>query len=103
MNKILRGCFILIGSVAILFALGFFFQMTWATQLWPLPSGRLSNIFISSILAAIGAPVVWIGLSGETRAMAGGAINLLVTNAGFAMPLSVSTDANLSRRYSSLR
>ncbi len=84
MGKAFRWSLVLVGSAAIVFALGFFLQMNWATQIWPLPSGRLSNIFISSILAAIGAPVVWIGLIGEKRAMAGGAINLLVTNAGFA-------------------
>jgi hypothetical protein len=84
MNKILRWVLILSGTVAIAFAIGFFYQMTWATQVWPFQSSRLSNIFISSILAAIGAPVIWIGLVGERRAMAGGALNLLVTFAGFA-------------------
>ena len=86
---------VLIGTISILFSIGFFFQMGWATQVWPLQSSRLSNIFISSILAAIGAPVVWIGLSGERRAMVGGALNLLVTNAGFA----ISTFAFYSRSH----
>jgi hypothetical protein len=44
----------------------------------------MSNIFVSSILAAIGAPIIWIGLANESRAMAGGALNLLVTGAGIA-------------------
>src|SRR6185503_8131060 len=85
MNKILRGSAVLIGTIAIAVSIGLFLQMPWATQVWPLPSGPLSNIFVSSILAAIGAPIVWIGLSGEARAAAGGAINLLVTNLGFAI------------------
>jgi hypothetical protein len=85
MNKTFRASLVLIGSIAILFSIGFFLQTSWATQVWPFQSGRLSNIFISSILAAVGAPVIWIGLSGETRAMVGGALNLLVTNAGFAI------------------
>jgi hypothetical protein len=84
MSRLLRLILVFSGSVAVVIAIGFFLQMTWATQVWPLKSGRLSNIFISSILAAIGAPIVWIGLVGERRAMAGGALNLLVTHAGFA-------------------
>jgi hypothetical protein len=34
------------------------------------------------MLAAIGAPIIWIGLSGEFAAMRGGALNLLITAAG---------------------
>jgi hypothetical protein len=82
MNRIFRWALVLGGSLAILFAAGFFLQASWATMIWPVRSTRLSNIFISSILAAIGAPIIWIGLANEARAMVGGALNLLVTNAG---------------------
>jgi hypothetical protein len=85
MNKILRWILILVGCISLFTALGFYLQLSWVTQIWPIQSGRLSNIFVSSIMAAVGAPIVWIGLSAETRAMAGGALNLLVTNAGFAI------------------
>ena len=50
-----------------------------------MPSARLSNIFVSSILAAIGAPIVWIALSNEARAIAGGAINLVIANGAIAI------------------
>lgn len=72
-------------SAAIAVSIGLYLQSPWAIQVWPLPSGQLSNIFMSSILAAIGAPIIWICLSGDTRAAAGGALNLLVTNLGFAV------------------
>jgi hypothetical protein len=85
MNKFFRWILVLVGSVSLLTAAGFFLQLSWVTQIWPVESSRLSNIFVSSIMAAIGAPIVWIGLSGEERAMAGGATNLLVTNGGFAV------------------
>jgi hypothetical protein len=85
MNKTLRWILILIGRISVVVAIGFFIQAPSFTQLWPLQSSRLSNIFLSSIFAAIGCPIIWIGLSGERRAMAGGALNLLVTNAGFAI------------------
>jgi hypothetical protein len=84
MNRLFRWVLVLGGAAAIIYAAGFFLQASWATLVWPIKSTRLSNIFISSILAAIGAPIVWIGLANEARAMVGGALNLLVTNAGFA-------------------
>jgi hypothetical protein len=63
-------------------AVGYFLRLPWATVGWPWEDGRLSYIFISSIMAAIAAPILWIGLSGESGAAAGGAINLGVTFAG---------------------
>jgi hypothetical protein len=84
MNKTMRTGFVLAGAVSLLMAFAFFLQMPWTAWVWPIKSSPLSNIFISSILAAIAAPTLWIGLAGEARALAGGAINLLVTSAGFA-------------------
>jgi hypothetical protein len=62
-------------------ATGFFLEAPWATGIWPVPSSRLSNIFVSSILASIAAPVLWIGLADEPRAMAGGAMDLALSSA----------------------
>jgi hypothetical protein len=42
----------------------------------------LSYVFIASILAAIAIPVLWIGVSGETAAIQGGAGNLAVMYGG---------------------
>jgi len=85
MQKPLRIALLIAGLSALAFAVGFFMQAPWATAIWPVPSARLSNIFVSSILAAIGTPVVWIALSGELRAMAGGAINLALANGAIAV------------------
>jgi hypothetical protein len=79
MIKIGRISFVVIGLLALAATLAFFFQLPIATQIWPWPVGRLSYIFIASISAAIGAPVLWIGLSGKLRAAAPWAINLLIT------------------------
>jgi hypothetical protein len=84
MNSVPRWIAVAVGAAAIVVSIGLFLEQPWATWVWPLPSSHLSNIFLSSILAAIGAPVAWIGLSGDLRAAAGGALNLGVTNAGFA-------------------
>jgi hypothetical protein len=66
-------------------AVGFFFQANWAVGIWPWETSRLSNIFISSILAAAGIPVLWIALSGELAATAAGAINLAVIFGGMTL------------------
>jgi hypothetical protein len=84
MNPVPRGIAVAVGAAAIVMSIGLFLEQPWATWMWPVPSSHLSNIFLSSILAAVGAPVAWIGLSGDLRAAAGGALNLGVTNAGFA-------------------
>jgi hypothetical protein len=63
---------LVIAGVVLVATGGFYFQMPWATSLWPWPDGRLSYIFIASILAAIVVPVVWITLVGEWGAAAGG-------------------------------
>jgi len=46
---------------------------------------------VSSILASIGAPVVWIALADEPRAMAGGAFDLVLSNAAIAVAAYVFT------------
>ena len=84
MNRLIRYVLVATGLAALGLAAGFFFQLEWATGLWPWPTSRLSNIFIASILAASGVPVLWIGISGELAAITAGAINLFVANAGMA-------------------
>jgi hypothetical protein len=85
MSLPLRVALVLAGVAGLVLGAGFFFQLKWAVELWPLAAGRLSNIFVASILAAIAAPVVWIGLVGEPGAMAAGALNLAVTYGGIAV------------------
>jgi hypothetical protein len=83
-HRLVRYALVAAGAAALALAAGFFFQMGWAVGLWPWPTSRLSNIFIASILAASGVPVLWIGISGELAAITAGAINLFVANAGMA-------------------
>lgn len=85
----IRALFVVGGMVFLVLTAGFFLQMGWAKALWPWPAGRLSYIFISSITAAIAAPMIWIGLTGEFGAARGGAVNLGITAAGTAAYLFV--------------
>lgn len=80
-----RKALIITGVAALVLTIGFFIQAPWATVLWPLQAGRLSYIFIASILAAAAVPVIWIGISGEMTAMLGGAINFGVAYTAFAI------------------
>lgn len=81
----LRIALLIGGVLALVFAAGYFIEAPWATGIWPVPSSRLSNIFVSSILASIGAPIVWIAIADEPRAMAGGAIDLVLSNGTIAV------------------
>lgn len=81
----IRALFIVGGIVFLVITAGFFLRMNWATALWPWPDGRLSYIFLSSIAAAIAAPMIWIGLTREFGAARGGAVNLGITAAGAAV------------------
>ena len=76
--KLMRIALLAGGAVVMLLALGFVFQVPFVTALWPWPDGRLSFIFVGSILAAAAASMLWIGWSGELGAMTGGLSNLLV-------------------------
>ena len=69
----------LIGGLVILtLAIGFIFQIPMATNLWPWPDGRLSYLFIGSILAAVSVAALWIGWTGEYGALPAGSLNVLV-------------------------
>jgi hypothetical protein len=70
------------GVASLVLTAAFFWRWGWATDLWPWPDTRLSFVFLASIVAAIGLPALWIGLSGELRAVEAGALDLAVTYAG---------------------
>ena len=76
--KLIRYATVLGGLVILALALGFIFQLPFATSLWPWPDGRLSYLFIGSILAAASAAAFWIGWTGEFGALPAGSLNIFV-------------------------
>jgi len=72
----------LLGILMLLLAFGFIFRIPTATALWPWPDGRLSYLFIGSILAAASAAALWIGWAGEPGALPAGALNVFVIALG---------------------
>ena len=76
--KLLRYLTLLGGLVILLLAAGFIFQSPVSARIWPWPDGRLSYLFIGSILAAVSAAALWIGWTGEFGALPAGSLNILV-------------------------
>lgn len=76
--KIIRFLAWLFGMITFLLGLAFAFRLSFAASLWLWPDGKLSYLFIGSILVAASASLLWIGWSGGWTALAGGSLNVLV-------------------------
>ncbi len=87
MDKILRTVLIIAGMLSLIMAVGFCLQLPWAVRLWPWADSFSPYLFLGSITAATAASLLWIGLSGELAAAAGGALHLTVFYAGLASSL----------------
>jgi len=87
MNKILRIVLTIVGMLSLILAVGFCLRLPWTVRLWPWADSFLPYPFLGSITAATTASLLWIGLSGELRSAAGGALHLTVFYAGLASSL----------------
>ena len=87
MNKILRIVLTIVGMLSLILAVGFCSQLPWVVWLWPWADTFSPYLFLGSIAAATAASLLWIGLSGELRSAAGGALHLTVFYAGLASSL----------------
>jgi hypothetical protein len=76
--KQIRIAIFVVGWVILALAVGFIFHLPFATGIWPWPDGRLSYLFIGSILAAVSAAALWIGWTGELGALPAGSLNIFV-------------------------
>jgi hypothetical protein len=85
MQPLARLVLVLSALATLIVGAGFALQLPWALWLWPWQDGRLSYIFIGSIAAAIGVPILWIGLRGVSAAIPGGALNLIVAMGGMSL------------------
>lgn len=76
---------IIVGIAALGIALAVGRNVPEVVGLWPYSTTYgLSRIFIASMFGAIGAPIVWIGLSGDLGAIRPGAINVIAVGVGLA-------------------
>jgi len=76
--KLIRYIILSGGLVILVIALGFIFKIPLTTALWPWPDGRLSYLFVGSILMAVSAAAIWIGWTGELGALPAGSLNVFV-------------------------
>ena len=74
----MRYIMVVVGALTLLLGLAFAFHIPLATSIWPWPDGKLSYLFIGSILAAVSAAMLWIGWTGEWGALPAGSLNVLV-------------------------
>ena len=83
--RLAKTALIIVGTLDLVLAAGFFFQQAWATAFWPLPDTPLSYAFIAAILAGGAAPLIWVGLSGEIAALAGYGLSFGIMYAGMGL------------------
>ena len=94
----------LVGVFNLYVAFAFYVQLRWVNDFWPWSTGYdgmspMSFYFISSIAAAIGAPLLWIAATGSLRASAAGAVNLTIAFGGIGVyMLSGAADASANPR-----
>jgi hypothetical protein len=81
----LKYVLLLLGIAQLVLAVGFFLRQPWATALWPIPDTPLSYSFIAAILAGGAAPLIWVGLSDKTGALAGYGFSFFIMYAGMAL------------------
>src|SRR5919106_6825149 len=78
----LRVAVAIAAGMNLFLAVGFTLQQAWALDRWPWEVGRLSYLFLASMLAAVGVAALWIAISGETGSLPAGFLNLAVTLGG---------------------
>lgn len=87
MTKTIRAFQITSGVLSLVLVFGMLTRQPWALGLWPWQGmydqlSPLSSVFVASIYAAIAAPVLWLGISGEQQGGVGGAMNIVATFGG---------------------
>src|SRR5574339_227235 len=87
--KFIRYLLLAGGLFSLVLGLGFVFQMPFALSSWPWPDGRLSYLFIGSILAAVSAAALWIGWTNDLGALPAGSLNLFVIELTAAIYFSI--------------
>ncbi len=85
MNQGMRYLLLGFGLLCAVLAVGYFLQLPWALATWPWQDGRLSNIFVSSVLAAVAAAMLWIGISAHFAGAAGGFLHMATMLGGAAL------------------
>ncbi len=81
---IIQISLVLLSLVLLFVGFGFLMRANWAASLWPWPDGRLSYLFIASIILAEGATMAWTAATVKLHAARGGALGFAAMNLGIS-------------------
>lgn len=84
---LIRLLLLLVGLACGVLAFGYFTQAPWALATWPWKDGPLANIFVSSVLAAVSAAMLWVAVSGHLAGAAGGFLHVSTMVGGIGLVL----------------
>lgn len=84
---LVRLVLLLVGLASCVLAYGYFAQTPWALATWPWKDGPLANIFVSSVLAAVAAAMLWVAASGQLAGAAGGFLHVSTMMGGIGLVL----------------
>jgi hypothetical protein len=79
-----------VAAASLTLGLAYALQQPWALRTWPWETGRLSFIFIGSILAALGAAAGWMAATGEAGSLPAASLNLAITLGGSSAYLALT-------------
>ncbi len=80
-----RVALVVVGLGVLWVGFVFWLKLPIAIAMWPWPDGKLSYLFVASILLAEGATMLWTAVSMELNAARGGALGLAGMSAGIAL------------------
>ena len=86
--KPVQWAVVLFGIADLILTAGYLLDQPWALHTWPWQDlRRLDYLLVASFLAGATAVILWVGFTGEWRALAGAAMNVGLMNAGSAIYL----------------
>src|SRR5215831_9514578 len=97
--RTLRRALIVIGILSLVEATGLVMQLPPFSAIWLLGGVSQVDLYLGAYMAAIGASLLWVGVSGELGATVAGAIALTVTYTSLGLSLIVlsrGTDQHLA-------
>lgn len=102
MNRFYRNTFVLLGCLSFILTVGLCLPIPLVTDILPQTGSFPIHIFLASIIASITASLLWIGFSGETSAVVGGAIDLAVFYAGLTIYQLLNPQHSIQRLLAGL-
>ena len=84
-TRTLRTALVVLGITSLIVAAGFTLRVFPFAEMWPLGDTLAVDYFLGAYLAGVGASLLWIGVSGDMRAIVAGALSLTVLYASLAI------------------